>query len=109
MLPQAQWAEPSIARTAMFSSSARSLCSPDFAGHGPAESLGTMRGVKFRELVQLLEDDGWQLVAQRGSHQQYEHPSKPGKVTVAGKPGADVPKGTAANILRQAGLRRRSR
>jgi predicted RNA binding protein YcfA (HicA-like mRNA interferase family) len=42
--------------------------------------------VKFRELIRLLEDDGWKLVAQRGSHQQYEHPSKPGKVTVAGKP-----------------------
>ena len=68
-----------------------------------------MSKVKFRELIRLLEDDGWQLVAQRGSHQQYEHSSKPGKVTVAGNPGADVPKGTAANILRQAGLRRPSR
>jgi predicted RNA binding protein YcfA (HicA-like mRNA interferase family) len=57
--------------------------------------------VKFRELIRLLEEDGWQLVAQRGSRQQYEHPSKPGKVTVAGKPGADVPRGTAANILRR--------
>ena len=47
-----------------------------------------MDSVKFRELIRLLEGDGWQLVAQRGSHQQYEHPSKPGKVTVAGKPGA---------------------
>jgi predicted RNA binding protein YcfA (HicA-like mRNA interferase family) len=68
-----------------------------------------MSVVKFRELIRLLEDDGWRVVGQRGSHQQYEHPSKPGKVTVAGKPGADVPKGTAANILRQAGLRRSSR
>jgi predicted RNA binding protein YcfA (HicA-like mRNA interferase family) len=67
-----------------------------------------MDQMKFRELIRLLEDDGWQPVAQRGSHQQYEHPSKPGKVTVAGKPGADVPKGTAS-ILRQAGLRRSSR
>jgi len=63
-------------------------------------------GVKFRELIRLLEDDGWQLVVQRCSHQQYEHQGKSGRVTVAGKPGADVPKGTAANILRQAGLRR---
>ena len=64
--------------------------------------------MKFRELIRLLEDDGWRLVAQRGSHQQYAHPTKRGKVTVAGKPGADVPKGTAANILRQVGLRRPS-
>lgn len=54
----------------------------------------------------MIEDDGWGLVAQRGSHRQYEHPTKPGKVTVAGKPNADVPKGTAANILRQARLQR---
>ena len=65
--------------------------------------------MKFRELIRVLEDDGWRLIGQRGSHRQYEHTSKPGKVTVAGKPNADVPKGTAANILRQAGLRRSSR
>jgi predicted RNA binding protein YcfA (HicA-like mRNA interferase family) len=68
-----------------------------------------MRSVKFRDVIRVLEDDGWRLIAQRGSHRQYEHPSKSGKVTVAGKPNADVPKGTAANILRQAGLRRSSR
>jgi predicted RNA binding protein YcfA (HicA-like mRNA interferase family) len=61
--------------------------------------------VKYREILQLIEADGWQLVAQRGSHRQYKHPDKPGRVTVAGKPNKDVPKGTAANILRQAGLR----
>jgi predicted RNA binding protein YcfA (HicA-like mRNA interferase family) len=65
--------------------------------------------MKFRDLIRVIEGDGWRLVAQSGSHRQYEHPSKPGKVTVAGKPNADVPKGTAANILRQAGLRRPSR
>jgi predicted RNA binding protein YcfA (HicA-like mRNA interferase family) len=68
-----------------------------------------MTAVKFRELIRQLEADGWRLVAQRGSHQQYEHPTKAGKVTVAGKPNTDVPKGTAANILRQAGLRRPNR
>jgi predicted RNA binding protein YcfA (HicA-like mRNA interferase family) len=65
--------------------------------------------VKFREIIRLIENDGWRLIEQRGSHRQYEHPTKPGKVTVAGKPNLDVPKGTAANILRQAGLRRPSR
>jgi predicted RNA binding protein YcfA (HicA-like mRNA interferase family) len=64
--------------------------------------------VKFRKVIRMLEDHGWRLVAQSGSHRQYEHPAKPGKVTVAGKPNAKVPKGTAANILRQAGLRRPS-
>jgi predicted RNA binding protein YcfA (HicA-like mRNA interferase family) len=64
--------------------------------------------VKFRQITKLIEDDGWRLVAQRGSHRQYEHPTKLGKVTVAGKPNLDVPVGTAVNILRQAGLLRRS-
>jgi len=63
-------------------------------------------GVKFREIIRLLEDDGWRLVSQRGSHRYYEHPTKLGKVTVAGKRNADVPMGTAANIIRQAGFRR---
>jgi predicted RNA binding protein YcfA (HicA-like mRNA interferase family) len=64
--------------------------------------------VKFREVVRLIEQDGWQLTRQRGSHRQYSHPTKPGKVTIAGHPNKDVPKGTAANILCQAGLKRQS-
>jgi predicted RNA binding protein YcfA (HicA-like mRNA interferase family) len=62
--------------------------------------------MKYRELIRLIEQDGRRLRAQKGSHCQYEHPDKPGNVTVAGKPNLDVPRGTAANILRQAGLRR---
>ncbi|MGH8930115.1 MAG: type II toxin-antitoxin system HicA family toxin [Egibacteraceae bacterium] len=61
--------------------------------------------MKVRDLLRLLQGDGWQLQRQRGSHRQFRHPSKPGTVTVAGKPGADVPPGTLANILRQAGLK----
>jgi predicted RNA binding protein YcfA (HicA-like mRNA interferase family) len=89
------------------SPSADSLAS--WLSSGLTEPLCTMESVKFRDIIGLIEDDGWRLSAQRGSHRQYQHPTKPGKVTVAGKPNADVPKGTAANILRQAGLRRPSR
>ena len=60
--------------------------------------------MKVREVIRLVEQDGWHLVGQRGSHRQYRHHSKPGKVTVAGKPGTDVPPGTLGSILRQAGL-----
>lgn len=63
--------------------------------------------VKFRELLRILREDGWEQAAQKGSHQQFKHPTKPGKVTVAGQPGDEVPRGTAANILRQAGLGKR--
>ncbi len=42
--------------------------------------------MKVREVIRLLEQDGWQLTGQRSSHRQYRHPAKPGKVTVTGKP-----------------------
>jgi predicted RNA binding protein YcfA (HicA-like mRNA interferase family) len=61
--------------------------------------------VKFRELIRRIEGDGWQQVRQTGSHRQYRHPVKPGTVTVAGKPGKDVPPGTLNNIMKQAGLK----
>lgn len=63
--------------------------------------------MKFREVIKLIEADGWRFARQTGSHRQYRHPVKPGTVTVAGKPGDDVPPGTLRNILRQAGLRGR--
>ena len=53
----------------------------------------------------MLDDDGWYLARSRGSHRQYKHPTKPGLVTVAGKPGDDVAPGTLNSILKQAGLK----
>jgi predicted RNA binding protein YcfA (HicA-like mRNA interferase family) len=60
--------------------------------------------MKVREVVRLLERDGWIQTSQRGSHRQFEHPSKPGKVAVPGNPGAEVPKGTLRSLSRQARL-----
>lgn len=57
-----------------------------------------------RKLIKLLEADGWQQVAQKGSHVQFTHPDKPGRVTVP-HPDRDLPKGTVASIYRQAGLK----
>ncbi|MCL1962448.1 MAG: type II toxin-antitoxin system HicA family toxin [Desulfovibrionaceae bacterium] len=62
--------------------------------------------MKVAEILQLLQDDGWFLVATRGSHRQYKHPSKPGRVTVAGKPSDDLSPGTLNSILKQANLKR---
>ena len=53
----------------------------------------------------MLQDDGWRLVATKGSHRQFTHPWRPGVVTVAGKPGDDVAPGTLSSILRRAGLK----
>ena len=60
---------------------------------------------KVREIIKLLEKDGWFLVNTVGSHRQYEHPTKKGKVTVSGKLSDYIRKGTLASILRQAGLK----
>ena len=61
--------------------------------------------MKVREVLKMLEDDGWFVVRTRGSHRQLRHPSKSGTVTVAGKPGLEVPKGTLNAILKQSGLK----
>ena len=61
--------------------------------------------MKVREAIRLIEEDGWYLVATRGSHRQYKHPTKPGRVTVAGKPADDLAPGTRNSIVKQAGLK----
>jgi len=58
--------------------------------------------MKVREILRLLEDDGWYLVSTRGSHRQYKHVWKPGRVTVAGKMSDDLAVGTLRSILKQA-------
>jgi predicted RNA binding protein YcfA (HicA-like mRNA interferase family) len=60
---------------------------------------------KIRDVVRMLERDGWYLARTRGSHCQYKHPTKPGVVTVAGKPADDLAPGTLNSILKQAGLK----
>lgn len=62
--------------------------------------------MKFRDIIKMVEDDGWQMVAQNGSHRQYKHPLKPGKVTIAGHPSVDAAPKTLKSILEQAGLKR---
>jgi predicted RNA binding protein YcfA (HicA-like mRNA interferase family) len=62
--------------------------------------------MKVREVIRLLEQEDWVLVVTRGSHRQFKHPVKPGRVTVSGNLGDDMPKGTFASVMRQAGLKR---
>jgi predicted RNA binding protein YcfA (HicA-like mRNA interferase family) len=61
--------------------------------------------MKVREVITLLEADGWHVVATRGSHRQFKHATKPGRVTVAGKPSDDLAPGTLNSVLKQAGLK----
>jgi predicted RNA binding protein YcfA (HicA-like mRNA interferase family) len=60
--------------------------------------------MKVRDVIRLIEDNGWRLARTRGSHRQYRHPCKPGLVTIAGRPVDDLAPGTLASILKQAGL-----
>jgi predicted RNA binding protein YcfA (HicA-like mRNA interferase family) len=59
-----------------------------------------------REIISALQRDGWVQVAQKGSHVQFKHPIKTGRVTVP-HPARDVPIGTLKSIERQSGLRLR--
>jgi predicted RNA binding protein YcfA (HicA-like mRNA interferase family) len=61
--------------------------------------------MKVRDVLRLLRDDGWVSVATRGSHIQLKHPTKPGRVTVAGHPNHDLAPGTLKSILVQARLK----
>jgi predicted RNA binding protein YcfA (HicA-like mRNA interferase family) len=62
--------------------------------------------MKVVELINTLKGDGWSQVRMKGSHRQFHHPTKPGTVTVSGKLSVDVPPGTLASALRQAGLKK---
>jgi len=61
--------------------------------------------VTVRDIIRQIEEDGWQLHDIRGSHRQFKHPTKQGRVTVAGKPKDEVAPGTLNSILKQAGLK----
>jgi predicted RNA binding protein YcfA (HicA-like mRNA interferase family) len=60
--------------------------------------------LKVRDLLKLIEQNGWQFRNQEGSHRQYVHPAKPGKVTVSGHPSDEVPRPILRYILKQAGM-----
>lgn len=63
--------------------------------------------MKIRDVIKLIELDGWYHVRTRGSHSQYKHPIKLGRVTIAGKMSHDLAPGTLGSVLKQAGLEKR--
>ncbi len=62
--------------------------------------------MKIKELIALIEADGWFQVRMKGSHRQFHHRTKPGTVTVSGKASVDIPPGTLNSALKQAGLKK---
>ena len=71
------------------------------ADRGVGDRIGA---VKIRDLVRLIESDGWKHVRTTGSHRHFKHATKPHVVTVPGKPGDEIPTGTLKAILKSAGL-----
>lgn len=61
--------------------------------------------MKIRDIIRLIERDGWFLVVTEGSHRQFKHQTKRGRVTIAGHLGDDLAPGTLSSILKQAGLK----
>lgn len=62
--------------------------------------------MKVREIIKLLKADDWYLVATKGGHRQYKHPTKPGRLTIAGHPSDFLAPGTLNSILKQAQLKK---
>ena len=62
--------------------------------------------MKVKEVIKVIEKEGWYLVRTRGSHRQFHHPDKSGTVTVSGKDSIDMPVGTLNSVLKQAGLKK---
>ena len=72
--------------------------------HGDRKAI-----VKIRDVVRLIEEDGWYLVVTKGSHRQFKHSVKAGRVTIAGHPGDDLAPGTLGSVLKQARLQKPKR
>jgi predicted RNA binding protein YcfA (HicA-like mRNA interferase family) len=62
--------------------------------------------MKIRDLVKMIEDDGWYLVTTKGSHRQYKHRTKSGRVTIAGHPNDDLAPGTLNSVFKQAQIQK---
>ena len=101
------WAVDTRIRTCLTCGNAYQPVSTRF--HSLTQLTSTLAPVKVREVIQILEQDGWQQVVPRGSHRQFRRPTKPGRVTVAGKPSQELAPGTPGSVLRQSGLSKESR
>lgn len=65
-----------------------------------------IRVVKVRDIIRMIEKDGWFQVGTEGDHRQYKHLTKKGRVTISGHPGEDMPRGTLNSVFKQAGLKK---
>ncbi len=71
-----------------------------------AWNCAKIRLMKVRDVIKLIEADGWYLVTTKGSHRQYKHPKKLGRVTIAGHPNDELAPGTLNSVFKQAQLKK---
>jgi predicted RNA binding protein YcfA (HicA-like mRNA interferase family) len=64
-----------------------------------------MERMKVKEIIKLIEQDGWFMLRRKGSHRQFKHTTKKGLVTIAGHLTDDLAKGTLSSIIKQAGIK----
>lgn len=69
------------------------------------QSFAIILQVKVRDVIKMIEKDGWFIVRTKGSHRQFKHKTKKGLVTIAGKPSHELAPGTLNSVLKQAGLK----
>jgi predicted RNA binding protein YcfA (HicA-like mRNA interferase family) len=62
--------------------------------------------MKIRDVIKIIEKDGWYQVYQKGSHRQHKHATKKGRVTIAGHPGDELAPGTLNSVFKQAGIKK---
>lgn len=74
-----------------------------FAYDNIERGLYYMKSYSSREVLQILQNDGWYEVRCRGSHHQFKHPTKKGTVTIK-HPDKDIPPGTLNSISKQSGI-----
>ena len=61
--------------------------------------------MKVREVIKMIEQDGWSLIRTKGDHRQYKHLEKIGRVTISGNFGREMPPDTLNSVIKQAGLK----
>ena len=81
------------------------FCGPECALRRSARKQSNYAIMKVRQIMSIIERDGWRRVDAKGGHRQYKHPSKKGRVTISGHANDDVHPKTLNSILKQAGLK----
>ncbi len=99
----ARWCSSAMAVNMRHAAPSRSIASPEI---DECVFMCIIHTMKSADLIRMLKADGWKLVHTVGSHHQFRHPTKPGRVTVHGKSSDNIAPGTLNSIMKQSGLKK---